>query len=310
MSSHVNKIGFWSVFALVTGSQIGSSVFMSPVTLAPYGLYGLAGWAISGLGAISLALVFGSLCEWFPQTGGPHVYIKHAFGPTAAFFTGWTYWIISWVSTTAVITAIVGNLTPLIGSGHSPFVYLCLQIAILIAVTTLNFRGVSAAGRAEFFLTLLKILPLVVIPAIALFYFDSSNFILAESLVTTSTPQLLSRVTMLTFFGFLGVEAATTPAGAVENPSKTIPRAIIAGTSCVALLYMFNSIGIMGVLSTTQRMTSVAPYADAVRVVFGGNWHLLISLVVSIICVGTLNAWMLTSGQIALGLTQDGLMVR
>ncbi len=109
------KIGFWSVFALVTGSQIGSGVFMLPANLAPYGFYSLAGWLFSGAGAIALALVFAGLCARFPQTGGPHVYVHHAFGRGWAFFTGWTYWVISWVSTTAVVVVSIGYLTPIIG---------------------------------------------------------------------------------------------------------------------------------------------------------------------------------------------------
>lgn len=71
-----NKIGFWSVFAMVTGSQIGTGVFMLPASLAPYGGFSLLGWIISGCGAIALALVFGKLCSYYPKTGGPHVYIK------------------------------------------------------------------------------------------------------------------------------------------------------------------------------------------------------------------------------------------
>ena len=84
MNQVSRKIGFWSVFALVTGSQIGSGVFMLPANLASFGLFALVGWIISGIGAIALALVFAQLCSWFPKTGGPHVYVKEAF------------WIINW----------------------------------------------------------------------------------------------------------------------------------------------------------------------------------------------------------------------
>jgi len=62
------KIGFWSVFAIVTGSQIGTTVFMSPASLAQYGIFSLIGWLLSGCGAISLCLVFASLCSRFPRT--------------------------------------------------------------------------------------------------------------------------------------------------------------------------------------------------------------------------------------------------
>ena len=120
-----NRIGFWSVLALVVGSQIGSGVFMSPANLAPFGIYSICGWIATAIGAIALALVFASLCARFPKTGGPHVYIEKLFGRDISFFSGWTYWVVSWVSTTAVVVAAVGYLSPLIDS-QDPMLYLML----------------------------------------------------------------------------------------------------------------------------------------------------------------------------------------
>src|SRR3989338_5833003 len=173
--TEIKKIGFWALFSLVLGSQIGSGVFTLPQRLAPYGAWGLLGPLIAGFGAILLALTFGQLCSWFPKTGGPHAYIKEAFGPTVAFFVGWTYWVISWVSTTVVITTSIAYLAPVIGVS-SPVILLLLQIVLLLLVTSLNFRGVTAAGSVEFVLTMLKFIPLVIIPVTALYYFKTSSF--------------------------------------------------------------------------------------------------------------------------------------
>lgn len=307
MSRTSRKIGFWSVFGLVTGSQIGTGVFMLPASLAPYGFLGLIGWIIAGLGAVSLALVFARLCSWYPKTGGPHVYVKEAFGPSAAFFVGWTYWVVSWVSTTVVVVASIGYLTPLIGS-YPPMVHLFLEITLLFLITFLNLKGVKVAGHTEFFLAALKIIPLIVMPLAALFFFNRDNFAMDVAVINNPLSQNLSAVSLLAFWGFVGVEMATTPAGSVENPSKTIPRAIIIGTLSVAILYFINSLGIMGVIPGKDLMLSKAPYVDAARHIWGGNWHIIISLIASIVCIGTLNAWTLSSGQIALGLAQDGLM--
>ena len=301
------RIGFWSVFALVTGSQIGSGVFMSPATLAPYGAWGLLGWLFSGIGALSLAFVFAELCSRFPKTGGPHVYVREAFGPHSAFFTGWTYWIVSFVSTTAVIVTSIGYLSPLLNFDKS-FYYLILEFLLLFLIILLNLRGVKAAGNAEFFLTLLKFIPLFVLPALALFYFNPDNLIVSPSVSDMRWTQILGHVTLLTLWGFIGVESATTAAGSVENPKKTIPRAILLGTLSVALIYTFCSIGIMGLIPTTELMNSRAPFVDAAAYIFAGNWHLLISIIASVVCIGTLNAWILTSGQIALGLAQDNFL--
>ncbi len=164
-----NKIGFLAVFALVISSQIGSGIFMLPISLAPYSTYSLISWAISGLGAVSLALVFATLCAKFPETGGPHVYVKHAFGPTAAFFVGWTYWVISWVSTTALIVVGVGYLTPFLHEDIKN-IHLFLELLLFTIITLINLRGVATAGCVESLLTVIKIAVLLVIPIIALFF--------------------------------------------------------------------------------------------------------------------------------------------
>ena len=302
------KIGFWAVFAIVTGSQIGSGVFSLPISLAPYGFFGLFGWLISGCGAIALCFVFASLCARLPHTGGPHVYVQHAFGPTLAFFSGWTYWVISWVSTSVVIITSIGYLSPFF-AGNSKETYLFLEIILLFSITLLNLRGVRIAGNAEFFLAVLKFIPLIILPVVALFSFEQQNFVVDQKItLTNSYINILGKVTLLTLWAFIGLEAATTPAGAVSNPSTTIPRAIILGTLSVLLLYILNFVGVMGVIPGSELIHSKAPYVDVTQRIFGGNWHLLVSVIASIICIGTLNAWVLTSGQIALGLATDGLM--
>ncbi|MBP9726749.1 MAG: amino acid permease [Gammaproteobacteria bacterium] len=301
------KIGFWSIFAIVIGSQIGSGIFMLPVALTPFGVYSILGWVVSGAGAVCLALVFAGLCGRLPKTGGPHVYIKETFGASAAFFTGWTYWVISWFSTTAVVIASIGYLSPFIGN-QSSTVYLLLEIALLIVITWINLKGVKIAGKAGIVLTLLKIIPLLILPIAAFWYFDAQHFVTQPAIETLPLSSKLAQVTMLTLWGFIGLEIATTSAGSVNNPSKTIPRAIIFGTMFTAIVYLINSLGIMGLLPQNVLSVSKAPYTDASQYLFGGQWHLVISLIASIICIGTLNAWMLASGQIALGLAEDRLL--
>lgn len=303
----VKKIGFWSVLAIVMGSQIGSGVFMLPASLAPYGTYSILGWVLSGLGAICLALVFAGLCQRFPRTGGPHVYVKEMFGLSPAFFTGWTYWVISWVSTTAVIIASISYLSPFLGA-QPPWVYLVLEILLLLSITVLNLKGIHAAGEVEFILSVLKVIPLFLLPLVAIWYFNMDNFTLVPEIEALPLSSKLSQVVLLTLWGFIGLETATTPAGAIDNPSKTIPRAIVLGTLCTALLYLMSNIGIMGLVPGHILAHAKAPYAVATHYLFGGNWHYLIAAIASIVCVGTLNAWMLASGQIVLGLAEDQLM--
>ena len=315
--SRKDKIGFWAVFGIVTGSQIGSAVFTLPTCLAPYGIFGLFGTLISGIGAMFLCMVFAILCSKLPYTGGSHIYMKNAFGEKLAFFGGWTYWLISWVSTTVVVITSVGYLSPflhkLFGSNiffinYNREIYLFLELFILFSIAWLNLKGIKCAGNAEFLLTLLKFIPLIILPILALCYFKLSNFQIDPSFAKFSNLQLSAKATLLSLWGFIGLETGTTPADSVIRPEVTIPKATIFGTLSVALLYMLNFVGTLGVIPNKQLMYSNAPYVDLAQLIFNGNGYLLISLVASVVCIGTLNAWILASSQISLGLAKDGLM--
>lgn len=306
-SSSVRSMGFWAVFAIVFGSQIGSGIFMLPSVLAPYGAFGIFGWCFAGLGAILLALIFSELCARYPQTGGPHVYIKAEFGDTPAFFVGWAYWLVSWISTSVVIVSAVAYLTPFFDNPSHNF-NLSLEIILLLLVTALNCKSVKLSGQVEFALTILKFVPFVVVPLILFPSFDSSCITISSDLSKLSSTTLINMVTILCFWGFIGVECATTPAGSVRNPGKTIPRAIIFGTCSVALVYFVNNAAVMGVVPSAVLAKSTAPFVDAINAVAGKNVSYLLSAVASIVCIGTLNAWVLTSAQISLGLAEDKLL--
>jgi APA family basic amino acid/polyamine antiporter len=307
MSLSSRKIGFWSVFELVTISQIGSGL-MLPAQLAAFGTLSLVGWGISGLGALILAVVFAELCVRNPKMGGPHVYVNETFGPTAAFFTGWAYWVASWVSTVAIITSAVGYISPLLGDPSSDMT-LVIEIAIITWATFINFNGTNKASKTKLSTIIIKLVPLILVPVIALFFFDKSNF----ATLDTYTSNLdgvspLNNVILITLWGFIGFESATATADKILQPSKTIRYAIILGTLFVAAVYFTSSLGIMGIIPGQTLMNSKAPYADAAYIMGGMGGYVFISLVCALICLGAVNAWTLASGHIALGVTQDRLL--
>lgn len=301
------KIGFFTVIALVIGSQIGSGAFVAPAVMAPFGVLTFFGWILAGCGAISIALVFSKLCSLMPKTGGPHVYAGAAFGTTISFFVGWTYWVISWVSSIAVIQACVGYLLPVIGD-HGSQVTLLIEVSLLLLISLLNLQGVQIAGAAEMLMTIMKMIPLVVVPLLSLHVFDIQNFIGTTEFVHNGSIVVnLGRVVMLAMWGFIGIELATTPAESVHNPQKTIPRAIVMGTTIVALVYLLNSIALFGGIPRNELANSSAPYADFVERNFGTAYGTFISIMTSIVCMGTLHAWILSAGQVGFGIARDRL---
>ena len=301
------KIGLFALTSIVIGSQVGSGVFMLPQLLAPFGIYALAGWIVSGIGALCLAMVFVGLVTRYPKTGGPHAYVQQAFGDTAAFFTGWTYWIVSSLSSATVIAATITYLTPIIGI-QSPIAFVSYELLLLLMITCLNLRGVGSASFVEIILGAIKLITLLVIPIAGLALFNANNISLDPVLATTPSWHLIGKASALTLWAFLGVEAATAPAGSVHNPTWTIPMAIIGGTGCVIVLYLLNSISIMGLVDRVALANTQTPYVLATQVIFGGNWHLIIASFAALVCLSNLNAWVLTSGQVALGIADDQLL--
>ncbi|MBM3199178.1 MAG: amino acid permease, partial [Chlamydiae bacterium] len=145
----------------------------------------------------------------------------------------------------------------------------------------------------------------IIIPVAALFALHIDHF--SSPSASQSVFSILNTASLLTFWGFIGIETATTAGGIVDKPTKTIPRAVIFGTLIVAGIYFFNSFSIMGVVHPSQLANSAAPYVDAADVLFGPWGNVAIAIVAFVACVGTLNAWVLTSGQIAVQAAKDRL---
>lgn len=308
MTRRHKELGFIALVSIVIGSQLGSAAFVLPSQLAPFKTVGLLGWIVSVAGAISLALVFSDLSSHLPKNGGPHVYVSAAFGRIAGFFTAWIYWIISWSSNSVLLVTTVGYLTILTGK-LTQFEIFTIEAIILFVIVYINIVGMRFSGSIETVLTGLKILPLLFLPVVFFMFFDPVFFKVSIKEVVDGgdTTTTIAKTALLTFWGFIGVECATTPAESVRNPKKTIPRAIIIGTSCVAMIYLMNTISITGVVGFEKLESTSAPYAVVMENIFSNYSDIAISIMAIIVCVGTLNAWTLTSGQIAYGAYKDGL---
>ena len=210
------EFGFWSVLGLVIGAQLGSGMMMLPSQLAPFGIWGIVSWLITGSGAITIALVFGILSSYFPQTGGPHVFIHAAFGKRASFYAAWSYWIISWVSSVPLVALAVGSLEAVFGP-WSPLIRTFIEIFILLVFAGINLISMRASGISEIICSILKLIPLIAIPLLGFFYWNASYITIPQDI----SPFLaLNKASLLTLWGFIGIEAGTTPAGNVLHAKK------------------------------------------------------------------------------------------
>jgi hypothetical protein len=88
----VRAIGLGSAILLVTGSVIGSGIFMTTGGMAssiPSATLLLAAWMLGGVLAIAGGLTYAEMGAMFPRSGGVYVFLREAFGPLPAFLYGW-----------------------------------------------------------------------------------------------------------------------------------------------------------------------------------------------------------------------------
>ena len=301
-------LGLWSATALVVGSMIGSGVFLLPASLAHYGGVSLIGWAITLAGAMALAVVFARLAMRWPHTGGPYVFARNAFGNLTGFLVAWSYWISIWCATAAIAVAFAGSVGALFPAATAtPTRAAALALGSLWICVAINLLGVREAGRAQLVLTVLKFAPLLAFACIAIWFIEPARFVPFNP-SGESMPAAINATVALSLWALLGLEAATVPAGAIDNPERTIPRATVIGTLLAGIATVLAVTAVLGLLPAEQLKASQAPMVDAASALWGRWAGIGIALVAAVSCIGALNGWVLVSGQVPLAAARDGLL--
>lgn len=303
-------LGLLACTALVVGNMVGSGVFLLPASLAAFGPIAIAGWVVTSLGSIALALVFGRLATQVPRTGGPYAYTREAFGDFAGFLVAWGYWITLWAGNAGVavaFTGYVGFFAPAVGT--TPLLGLVVALAAIAVLTLVNIQGVGAAGAVQIVTTALKLVPLLAIAILGLAWIEPAHY-RPVNVSALSWPAAVAATAALTLWAFLGLESATVPAGEVDRPETTIPRATVLGTSFAAVLYVLVTIVAMGLLPNDSLRGSTAPLADAAQVIWGGLAGAVVAAGAVVSTFGTLNGFTLLAGQVPYAAAQDGVFPR
>jgi APA family basic amino acid/polyamine antiporter len=292
---------------MVISSQVGSGAFNLPAVLAPYGITGLFGWLLAVPIAICLALVFSDLSSRITKNGGPHVYVSEAFGRVAGFFTAWSYWLVSWSSNSILIVTAMNYLAFMTGPLSITQIFV-IESTILLLIMVVNLFGIKCSGDVGIVLTILKVFPLIILPLLFFASFNIANFASSNQMVHEGGKMsAIATTALLAFWGFIGIECATTPAADIANQRKTLPRAIVTGTLCAAIIYVFNITSIVGAIGFDRLERSPAAYAAAIGIVLGHDSDILISILIIIACIGTLNTWTLSSCRMSYGACKDKL---
>lgn len=301
-------LGFWMSLALVVGNTIGVGVFVIPAALAPYGLNALTAWLMTVIGCLFLAMVFAGLARAFPLDEGPYAYMRRAFGQGVAFTVLWCYWVSTWITNAAIAIGVVGYLSTFVPAlNASPWLPPLTGLLLVWLFVLINCWGIRISGWMQITTTVLKLLPQIAIIVLGVRQLlQHPSDYLAHVPSNPASVSEVARASTIALFAMLGIECAVIPAERVRDPVRTIPRATLAGTLILAIIYICISTVPMLLIPQRELAASNAPFADLFSRLLGSGYGEWVAAFVIISGLGALNGWTLILGQLTQTLAKHG----
>jgi APA family basic amino acid/polyamine antiporter len=333
-SSLAKKIGFWAATSIIIGSIIGSGVFMKPASMAfqlgsPVWLTLV--WVIAGLFSLLGALIYAELGAMIPETGGSYVYFRHMFGDFVAFLYGWAAFSVMNTTAVAAISFVcaqyadyflhlprfdiatehsivwhlpfIGDLYPLANFGVKS-----LAIALVIALTWLNYRSVKAGSSFQLISTVVKIAVIAAL-VFGIFIFGNGSF---QNIIHADNPKhdgaLLSGIVAAmtgAFFAYDGWINITFVAGEIKQPQKNIPKSLVIGVIICIIVYVLVNQAYLYVLPVEKIATSSLVASDAMSMVFGNAGAALVAAMIVICTLGANNGNTMSVARVTYAMGKD-----
>lgn len=295
--------------AIIVGVVIGAGIFKAPSSIA--GLTGnaswmLAAWLLGGIMSLVGALCYAELASAYPHTGGDYYFLRRAFGRHVSFLYAWARFSVITTGSIALLAFVFGDymmqIFPIafVPSQWGSAIY---AATIVILLSWLNARGIKAGTVTQTWLTLAEIIGLLLIIIAGLFLIDhdaaGAASLSGETAATTAAPLATSTWPGAASFGLAMVfvlltyggwnEAAYISAELKDN-RRNMVRAMVLSLLIITALYLLVTLAYWQGLGMTGMAKSEAIAADLLRVAFGPTGEILISVLIALAAVTSINA--------------------
>lgn len=296
---------------IAIGACIGSGIFVTPASTLkylPHHGYALLAWLIGGIVAYCGALTFSEISAKFPKEGGVYQILKNAFGDLTGFLYGWIILLI--VNTGALAAlglALADYMTFFIPMSKTESSF--FAISVIWILTIINIFGVKVSQSFAGIFTSLKLLAILGIIAIGLWFWPSSP----NTMNFDYTDAIPDNIVAGMFMAFVGVfwsmggwHHATYLAGEAINPQRTVPRAMLIGTTVVTIAYIAVILAYMILLPSDLMMNSNRVAGDALNMVipYGAK---MVTIAITISIIGTIAIYTMTAPRIYYAMAKDKL---
>ncbi|XP_043696736.1 probable polyamine transporter At1g31830 isoform X2 [Telopea speciosissima] len=212
------------------------------------------------------ALITAEMGTMFPENGGYVVWVSSALGPYWGFQQGWMKWLSGVIDNALYPVLFLDYLKsafPALGGGLPRIVAVLL---LTVALTYMNYRGLTIVGWVAVLLGVFSILPFVVMGLVAIPKLEPSRW-LVVNLHKVDWGLYLNTL----FWNLNYWDSISTLAGEVDNPKKTLPKALFYALILVVLGYFFPLLIGTGAVPLNRDLWTDGYFSDIAKIL-GGVW--------------------------------------
>jgi APA family basic amino acid/polyamine antiporter len=308
-------LGLGFGLAIIVGNTIGVGILRTPgdvATQLPNRNLFLLVWIAGGLFTFLAAMNITELGTMLPYSGGHYSFARHALGEYPGFVIGWTDWLSTCGSESAVAVVVgeyLGFLFPSL-AGKPRLV----ATIIVIGLAALQWRGVRWGSRFQQLSTLLKGLGFFAVVAACFLITPSALPHVSEQ--SASMPHgwplfvafLLAMQSMIyTYDGWAGVIYFSEE---VEDPRENIPRSMFGGALAVVAIYVAVAWAIVHVLPIGAVAGQNMALGAAADRIWRGQGTRLIAVLTIVSVISFMNACHLMSSRVLYAMSRDKLIIK
>lgn len=289
MNNNTKAFGLWSAVFLGIGSMVGAGIF---VLLGEAGaIAGSLVWISFILGGI-IALLSGyslaKLAAAYPSRGGVVEYLVQCYGEGVFSGSLSVLFYLSAMVAIAMVAKTFGTYAAMMSIGENNALWAnSFAIGILIIFMLINLAGSSLIAKSEDVIVIIKLGIIILFTVVVFFYIDPALLSLKDA---PPVMNVFSSVA-LTFFAFEGFRVITNTAEDMDNPGKTMLKAMMIAIALVMVLYVVVTFAVFGNLPLAE-IIKVQDYAlaEAAKPAFGHIGFTIMAAAALISTASSINA--------------------
>jgi fructoselysine transporter len=312
------KLTLTHVTSLVIGTVIGSGIFITlPLVARETGSPWLAGlsWFLGGLIWIPQILIVVEMGTAYPQQGFGYLYLEKAGSPLLGFLYVWTVFLTSDTPSISIICiTAISALATFSAVFANPWLNRILAILLIVLLTIPHYRDVRGGGNFQVVLTIAKLMPLLVMVILGLYYFKPDHFqvpVIGKA-VHNSLFHILGAGVAATVWSYAGFPNILYMAGEIKSPGRTLPWSLISSVIFVTVAYAMISLAVSGIMPHNELAAVTGGFANpfAYLPIMANIAAGFLAIAAFISMLGAASACIMVQPRIEYALARDGLFFK